>query len=358
MAARLALSHARPVSPLPSRPAFRSALRRRALALTLPLALATTALAACGDDSSGTGGGGGASGSTDAAATTSATTTASTTGPSTGTGGDGGGSGEGGAAFADRPYEVFAPSSYEEGTPIPLVILLHGYTASSLIQEGYMDIEPLAEELGFLYITPDGTEDEGGDQFWNATDACCNFYGSDVDDSGYLRHIVDATSGEYSVDPRRVHFIGHSNGGFMSYRMACDHADAIASIVSLAGGTFADPADCAPSEPVAVLQIHGTADTTIEYEGGTVLGSYPGAVETAETWAAYDGCGETSTPGDNRDLDVGIEGEESTTQAWDDGCDPGGLAELWTIPEGSHVPSLSDTFSRQAIEWLLDHPKP
>jgi polyhydroxybutyrate depolymerase len=364
MASRRALIDARDVSPLHR--ALRRALAPR-LPTTPPLTLAAAAtclsLAACGDDTSGTGGGGGASSTTDAA-TTSSTTVAATTAASSGsgTGGDGSGGSGGGTPFDDRPFEVFVPSSYEEGTPMPLVVLLHGYTISGQIQEAYMAIEPLAEELGFLYVVPDGTEEDSAaaNRFWNATDACCNFYGSTVDDSGYLRHIVDSTSAAYSVDPKRVHFMGHSNGGFMSYRMACEHADAIASIVSLAGATFADPADCAPSEPVAILQIHGTADATISYEGGTFGGSYPGAVETAEIWAAYDGCGETPTAGEDRDLDdgEGKEGDESTTLQWSDGCDPGGLAELWTIPEGAHAPSLSDTFSRQAIEWLLDHPKP
>jgi polyhydroxybutyrate depolymerase len=362
MAARRSLIDARPVSHPPSRAVPTVRATTRALPLVLALGLP---LAACGDDTSGTGGGGGASSSTDAATTATSTaattTTATTVASSTGTGGSGG-SGEGGASFDDRPYEVFVPSSYEEGTPMPLVILLHGYTGSGLVQEGYFRIEPLAEELGFLYVVPDGTREDSADanRFWNATEACCNFYGSDVDDSGYLRHIIDTTSAAYSVDPKSVHFIGHSNGGFMSYRMACDHADAVASIASLAGATFADPADCVPSEPVAVLQIHGTADAVIEYEGGTFGGADPGAVETAEIWAAYDGCAVTSTPGDNRDLDDGAasDGEESTTLVWADECDPGGLAELWTIPDGSHVPNLSDTFSRQAIEWLLAHPKP
>ena len=47
--------------------------------------------------------------------------------------------------------------------------------------------------------------------------------------------------------------------------MACAHADQVAAIVSLAAATFVKPADCAPSAPVAVLEIHGTADDTIVF---------------------------------------------------------------------------------------------
>ncbi len=357
MAARRALTHARAVSPT----------RVAALA---PLAFSL--LLACGDDTSGSGGSGGAGAtttttSTDAASSTtgSQTTTASGTGASTGDGGGSSGTGGatgtgGGTGTEDRPYEVFVPSSYDASTPMPLIILLHGYTATAAIQEAYLRIEPLAEELGFLYIVPEGTVDSTGENFWNATDACCNLDGSDVDDSGYLRAIVDETSARYAVDPLRVHFIGHSNGGFMSHRMACDHAVAVASIASLAGAQFADPADCQPSEPVAALQIHGTEDATIAYDGGVAFGTYPSAMETAETWAAKGGCSETPTELAARDLadGEGFDGEESGVLAWTDGCDPGGAAELWTIEGAGHVPSLSDTFSRQAVEWLLAHPKP
>ncbi|AUX39854.1 uncharacterized protein SOCE26_012490 [Sorangium cellulosum] len=250
------------------------------------------------------------------------------------------------------------PSSYEEGTPTPLVILLHGYTASGSLQEAYFALQPLAEERGFLYAHPDGTIDADGNAFWNATDACCNFYGSEVDDSAYLRSVVEDIQARYTVDPKRIFFLGHSNGGFMSYRMACDHADLIAAVASLAGATFADPADCTPSEPVAALQIHGTADETVNYLGATFgAASYPGALETAQQWAEIGGCDTDPTEGPTLDLDSGLAGDETTTQAFT-GCDPGGHAELWSIEGGTHIPTLGPDFAPAVIDFLLAHPKP
>ena len=52
--------------------------------------------------------------------------------------------------------------------------------------------------------------------------------------------------------------------------MACSYADQIAAVVSLAGATFLTPEDCAPTGPVAVLQIHGTADDIVGFEGGAI----------------------------------------------------------------------------------------
>lgn len=322
------------------------------------LVLITIALAGTGCSSSDD--------TTTSGATT--TTTAASSGTTTGTGGSGGAGGQGtggqggqggsggsGGASNERPYDVFVPSAYDPATPTPLVILLHGYTASGDLQELYWQIQPHAETRGFLYVHPDGTKDTQGNQFWNATDACCNFEGSDVDDSAYIRSIIDGVKAQYNVDPKRVFVMGHSNGGFMSYRMACDHADAVAAIVSLAGATFLDTSQCQPSEPVSVLQIHGTADTTVLYEGTL---AYPGAIATVETWAMYNDCALTTVPGANLDLDSGIPGDETTVTVYNTGCEAPGHAELWTIDGGSHIPALSDSWAPSILDFLFAHPKP
>jgi len=257
------------------------------------------------------------------------------------------------------PVTIHVPPSYDPEIPTPLVLLLHGYGGSGAWQESYMRFTPLSDEYGFLYAHPDGTVDQSGRRFWNATNACCNFYGSDVDDSGYLRDLIDAIKAQANVDNRRVHLVGHSNGGFMSYRMACDHADAIASIASLAGATFLDPNDCTPSEPVHVLQIHGTADTVVLYDGGCFGAEcYPGAVETVETWATYDGCALVSEPGEPLDLEASISGAETEVTRYVTDCRRGGSGELWSIVGGSHIPSLSTDFGPAVIDFLYAHPKP
>jgi polyhydroxybutyrate depolymerase len=254
---------------------------------------------------------------------------------------------------------VFVPSSYRQGTPMPLVVLLHGYTASGAIQETYYRLQPLAESRGFLYVHPDGTIDRFGNHFWNATDACCDLGGKGVDDVTYLTAIIDQVSAKYSVDPKRVYLIGHSNGGFMSYRMACDRSDRIAAIVSLAGATFADTSRCAPGSPVSVLQIHGTADGTIQYTGGSILGhAYPSAETSVATWAAYDGCTSTLTPTSTKlDLVSTLAGKESSVATYD-GCRSGASVQLWTVQGGAHVPVVSTTLMPDVLDFLFAHPKP
>lgn len=265
----------------------------------------------------------------------------------------------GGTVNAGRgPVSVHVPGSYDPGSPAPLIVLLHGYSSNGTSVEDWMQFTPLSEEFGFLFVNPTGTSDFLGNPFWNATDACCDIFGGNPDDSTYLKALVDTIKATFSVDPRRVFFVGHSNGGFMSYRMACDHANTVAAIASLAGATFFNPLDCNPSQPVHTLQIHGTSDGVINYNGGSLTASYPGAIETTENWAQYNNCSLTpdfSPP--PLDLDAGIAGAETLVRRYADSCDAGGSAELWTIQGGEHSPPLTANFSRGVVEFFLDHPK-
>jgi polyhydroxybutyrate depolymerase len=263
----------------------------------------------------------------------------------------------------DRPVTVHVPTSYDASRPAPLVVLLHGYTGSGPGQDEYFQMAPAADARGYVYVYPDGTIDSDGNRFWNATDACCNFDKSGVDDVAYLAGVVAEIQAKLSIDPKRIAFVGHSNGGFMSYRMACDQAGLVAAIVSLAGATFADPADCAPSEPVSVAQIHGTADDVIRYEGGGINDvAYPAAEKTAELWATYDGCDETSSPLSAKvDVDAiltdGADPSETSVAEWS-GCTSGAAIQLWMIPGGGHVPTISSSFADSVMNFLVDHPKP
>ena len=255
---------------------------------------------------------------------------------------------------------VHVPSSYSAAAPAPLIVLLHGYTSSGAGQDTYMQVSALKDAYGFILVAPDGTREDGGNRprFWNASAACCNFAGSTVDDVAYLTGLIDAVKADYAVDDKRVYLFGHSNGGFMAYRMAHEHGDAIAAIASLAGADQSRPRP-EPPEPVHVLQIHGTADTAIPYEGGGFRDEpVPGARASVENWAAHNGCAPAGADSGALDLDSGLDGLDTDVSRYTDGCRPGGSAELWTINGGGHVPALSAQFTRLVVEWLLGHPKP
>ncbi len=242
-------------------------------------------------------------------------------------------------------------------SPAPLLILLHGHGVDGAIQDAYLRLASATDAHGMLYVHPDGTSDSRSERFWNATDACCGA-GSGVDDSAYIGAIIAVVKARYTVDPRRVFIVGHSNGGFMAFRMACDHADEIAAIVSIEGATWANPSRCQPTEPVTVLEVHGTADDTIRYDGGTIGNTrYPGAKETVATWARYDGCDTKATLPAPPARAIEDQLPPATVLSYSTGCDGHAIAELWTQAHGVHIPPFSASFADQIVSFLLAHPK-
>ncbi len=257
------------------------------------------------------------------------------------------------------PVTVHVPASYDPAVPTPFLLLLHPYSGSGAQIANYLGIQAVAEAKGFIYMRPNGTTNTFGIRFWNATDACCDFQNSGVDDSGYLRDLLDAAKLQLNVDPARVHVAGHSNGGFMSYRMACDHSESIASIASLAGASFFDPNDCSPLLPVHVLQIHGTSDGTIGYNGGNNGGApYPSALGSVMQWVNFAGCDPGSTMGAPINLVSNIAGPETTVERFEANCSSRGSGELWSMIGAGHTPSISASFTNQVMDWLYAHPKP
>lgn len=162
-----------------------------------------------------------------------------------------------------RDYILYVPSGYNAGTPTPLVINMHGYTSNASQQMLYADFNSDADTAGYIVVYPNGIN--------NAWNSGFNFpYESGVDDVGFLNALIDTIANDYNIDECRIHATGMSNGGYMSYRLACELYDRIASIASVTGSmSVGMTTHCDITRPVAVMQIHGTADPTVPYNGGT-----------------------------------------------------------------------------------------
>lgn len=269
-------------------------------------------------------------------------------------------------AGGTRPVTVHVPAGADPAGA-PLLLILHGYSSSGTEMTSWLPLGEAADRRGVVWAYPDGSPDERGMRFWNATDACCAF-GSQVDDVAYLTGLIDEIAATTRIDPGRVYVAGHSNGGFMSHRMACERADRVTAIASISGVTFADPARCAPSAPVAILQVHGTSDETLAFEGGVLRipgvpdAPYPGAAETARRWLGLDGCRPALTETARRiDAVAGVDGADGpaeTTVAESTACDPGGRVELWTMHGVGHVPTFTDAFPEAVVDFLLAQKRP
>lgn len=262
---------------------------------------------------------------------------------------------------AARPANVHIPSDYNTNTRYPLVIVLHGFGASGFIQSAYFGLLDRVDPGQFVLIAPNGTPNSNGTRFWNATSACCA--GSDpaqqVDDVGYIRSLITEAAKTYSIDEARIGLIGHSNGGFMSLRMACEASELISSVVSLAGSTFADAASCAPADnPVSVLAIHGDNDATISYDGRPGENGFPSAPITIERYAQQAGCdiSNPETPPAINIIDL-IDGNETEVLRYT-GCQQGSEVTLWTILGGPHIPvGYTQASLDSLVDWLINHPR-
>ena len=255
---------------------------------------------------------------------------------------------------ADRPAELRLPPQHDGTTRLPLFILLHGYSTDSIQQDFYLGFSRTVRAAGAYSLLPNGTRDADNNRFWNAGAACCDYGGTGVDDDAYLMGLIDAAEAVAPIDTTRIYFFGHSNGAFMAHRMACNHADRIAAIGALAGTEDRD-FSCTPARAISVLQIHGTADENVGFDGGDINGSpYVGSVDMARRWAMRGGCSAMPTSGAAFDWDNSVPGTEATPSTYG-GCGAGASVELWTLNGSGHLPFPVATGMRTVVDWFLAH---
>lgn len=183
-----------------------------------------------------------------------------------------------------REYKIYVPASYNSSSPVPLVFNLHGYTSNYTEQEAYGNFRPIADTANFIIVHPNGTFDGSGNRYWNA-------FGFGADDIGFISLLIDHISADYAIDQNRIYSTGMSNGGFMSVELACVLSNRIAAVASVTGsmGLNRIPV-CNPSKPTPVMQINGTSDVTVAYNGTAQYASIPAVVDF---WVDKNNCNTT-----------------------------------------------------------------
>jgi polyhydroxybutyrate depolymerase len=255
-----------------------------------------------------------------------------------------------------RTYHVYVPASLPTG-PVPLLVALHGGTGWGTQFEQQSGYDGLAEANGFVVVYPDGIGALllPNNRVWNGG-ACCGVAQADrqdVDDVSFIATVIDRVEATHDIDARRVFATGHSNGAIMSYRLACELADRIAAI-GVQAGTI-EIGSCHPSRPVAVLEIHGTADQNIPIDGGTGTHSlsrtdFASPRDALSTMAAADGC-----PGDAREsVDAG--NPDVTVDTWAP-CDAGTEVQ-WVKVAGANHAWMGHPVSSGLAERVVGEPYP
>ena len=225
-----------------------------------------------------------------------------------------------------RSYRLFVPPTLDLDHESPLVLVLHGggNTGESMVQTAQFDRE--ASAGGFLVAYPEGLE-----RSWNAGFCCGRATVAGVDDIGFLIAMIDQVAADVKVDSGRVFAVGVSNGAMMAYRLACERSDRIAGVGSVAG--YLPLHGCRSSTPVSILEIHGTADPLVPFEGGSLPpgavadGLVPASTAVAESWASRNLC--QSPPARET---VGV----VRTTTWRS-CEEGSVVRLVAIDGGGHI---------------------
>ena len=236
-----------------------------------------------------------------------------------------------------RNYRLYTPTAYDGTEPVPLVLNLHGYTSDAFGQDLYANFRVIADTANFLIVTPNGTLDGFGLRYWN----CFTVDGIGVDDVAFLSDLIDSISVNYNVDANRIYSTGMSNGGFMSHTLACELSNKIAAIASVAGSIDEDrlPA-CDPQHPMPVMQIHGTEDETVPYDGNF---DFIPVESVIDYWTGFNNCDAaaefTAIP------DV-VTSDSCTAEHYVyGGCDNNVNVELFKIIDGGHTwPGTALTF--------------
>lgn len=231
-----------------------------------------------------------------------------------------------------RSYTLVLPAGLDpQGTArAPMVIAMHGGGGNAAQFENSSQLTSKAGDAGYAVMYPNGTSGGSGLNTWNGGGCCAYAVANQVDDVNFIRQaIIDATT-QHKIDPARVYATGHSNGGIMAYRLACELSDRIAAIAPNAAAHMMN--SCVPARPVPVLHMHSRLDTNVPIAGGVGTGvsgvAFPSLDSAMSRWVTLNGCASPPT--------VDVQAGRYTRSIWS-GCQAGATVELYVSDDGGHA---------------------
>ena len=194
----------------------------------------------------------------------------------------------------NREYYLYVPDSLV--VDAPLLFVFHGYSGSASGIMNYSGLNQIADDNGFVVCYPQGLIDDWDYSFWNV--------GYDwhvdetVDDVGFSTFLAQYLQTEYNLSAQNTFSTGMSNGGDMSYLLACQASDVFRAIAPVAGCMMTWLYNsCAPVNPVPVFEIHGTDDDVTWWDGADEInndgyGPWESVDTTFNFWTQLNSCTE------------------------------------------------------------------
>jgi len=228
-----------------------------------------------------------------------------------------------------RTYITYIPPSYNPSSASPLVLNFHGRGSNATQQYYYGDFRGIADTAGFIVVHPEGTVDQGTTH-WNVGGPVL---GSTVDDLGFTNALLDTLLNQYNIDANRIYSTGMSNGGYMSFHLACQLSDRIAAVASVTGSmTPYTYNSCNPLHPTPIMQIHGTLDPTVPYNGDSWTKSID---EVTEYWSNFNNC--NTNPNINDIPNTNLIDQSTVKQYVYNNGDNGSTVEHYKVIGGGHT---------------------
>jgi len=192
-----------------------------------------------------------------------------------------------------RTYSLNLPPNYYEDAGFSLVIAMHGGGGSAEQFETTSKLTEKANASHFIVVYPEGVVSTGalGARTWNAGGCCAYAIEHQIDDVKFIEQLIDKLVADYKIDPKKVYATGHSNGGMLSYRLACEISEKIAAIAT-SSCTMVVKQPCDPSRAVPVLHIHSVVDEKVPYTGGTGISNayFPPLDSILNVWSLVNDC--------------------------------------------------------------------
>ena len=252
----------------------------------------------------------------------------------------------------DRYYYIQLAHPEAEGLS-SVLFNLHGYGSNALEQMYYTNFNNLAntKENNFILIHPQGaplnTVLTSSSSHWNSGGWTI---GSTVDDVDFIDTIIKLVSQKYNLNQDRIYSTGMSNGGFMSYHLACNLSSKIAAVASVTGSMSKETyEDCNPDHPTSILQVHGTIDATVPFKGNSALGMRS-INDVMNYWKLYDACDTepVSIITDYFDIEISVQHDTYLN------CLNDVQVELYKIEGMGHVWAKKERYGISATEKIWE----
>ena len=204
----------------------------------------------------------------------------------------------------NRSYYVAYPDNIDEFAP--LIINMHGYGGNAAGQISYTQMNQYAHDQGMAVVYPQGLNNS-----WNVYTYWDN---NSYDDVGFISDMIDAIASDFDIDLDRVYACGMSNGGYMTYRLACDLSDKIAAFGSVTGNFMLtnSAGDCVDqNREIPIIHFHGTADQIVNYYPPSFDQSLT-VGESIDFWSEYNNFTQESVESINSNVEVYTYSKESS----------------------------------------------